>query len=55
MVIYILTWEARLVLLRYKPKIIAVTGSVGKSTTKDAIYTVLSGGLYVRKSEKSFN
>ena len=42
-------------LLRYKPKIIAVTGSVGKSTTKDAIYTVLSGGLYVRKSEKSFN
>src|SRR3989344_6722162 len=55
MVIYILTWEARLVLLRHKPKIIAVTGSVGKSTTKDAIYAVLSGSLHVRKSEKSFN
>ncbi|MCR4280959.1 MAG: UDP-N-acetylmuramoyl-tripeptide--D-alanyl-D-alanine ligase [Candidatus Kaiserbacteria bacterium] len=55
LVIYILTWEARLVLLRYKPKIIAVTGSVGKSTTKDAIYAVLSGRLHVRKSEKSFN
>lgn len=55
LVIYVLTWEARLVLLRYKPKIIAVTGSVGKSTTKDAIYAVLSGSLHVRKSEKSFN
>ena len=42
-------------LLRHKPKIIAVTGSVGKSTTKDAIYAVLSGSLHVRKSEKSFN
>lgn len=54
-VVRILTWEAQLVLLRHKPKIIAVTGSVGKSTTKDAIYAVLSGSLHVRKSEKSFN
>jgi UDP-N-acetylmuramyl pentapeptide synthase len=53
--VLILTWEARLVLARYKPKIIAVTGSVGKTTTKDAIYAVLTGSLYVRKSEKSFN
>ena len=54
-IIFILTWEARLVLARYRPEIIAVTGSVGKTTTKDAIYAVLSGSLYVRKSEKSFN
>lgn len=51
----ILIWEARAVLRRYRPKIIAITGSVGKTTTKDAIFAALSGHLHVRKSEKSFN
>jgi UDP-N-acetylmuramoyl-tripeptide--D-alanyl-D-alanine ligase len=51
----ILKAESRLVLLRYKPKVIAITGSVGKTSTKDAVYAVLSEIAYVRKSEKSFN
>lgn len=51
----ILTWEARLVLRKYKPQIVAVTGNVGKTSTKDAIFSVLSHVHYVRKSEKSFN
>lgn len=50
-----LTWQAKLVLARYKPKIIAITGSVGKTSTKDAIFTVLSKFKTVRKSDKSFN
>src|SRR3989344_5598012 len=50
----IFRWEARAVLRRYKPKIIAVTGSVGKSLSKEAIYLVLSKKFFVRKSEKSF-
>lgn len=54
-VIYILTWEARMTLRRYKPHIIAVTGSVGKTSTKDAIYTALSPHAHVRCSEKSYN
>ena len=54
-IVLILTWEARAVLARYKPTIIAVTGSVGKTTTKDAIFSTLAGHLHVRKSEKSFN
>lgn len=54
-VVAILTWEAKRVLSKYKPKVVAVTGSVGKTSTKDAIYTVLSQDQYVRKSEKSFN
>jgi UDP-N-acetylmuramoyl-tripeptide--D-alanyl-D-alanine ligase len=41
--------------LRYKPKIIAITGSVGKTSTKDAIFTVLSKFKVVRKSDKSYN
>src|SRR3990167_3053702 len=51
----LLTSEAKLVLKKYKPKIIAVTGSVGKISTKDAIYHTLSHFLFVRKNEKSFN
>ena len=54
-VVLVLTLEARLVLARYKPKIVAVTGSMGKTTAKDAVYAALSGALHVRKSEKSFN
>ncbi len=54
-VILIITWEARLVLMRHKPRIIAVTGSVGKTTTKDAIFSALAGVEHVRKSAKSFN
>ncbi len=51
----VLTWEARLVLLRYKPRIIAVTGSVGKTSTKDAIYSALSPHIHIRRSEKTLN
>ena len=52
---YILILEAKLVLRKYKPKIITITGSVGKTSTKDTVYAVLSGFAYVRKSEKSYN
>jgi UDP-N-acetylmuramoyl-tripeptide--D-alanyl-D-alanine ligase len=51
----ILIFESKIILKKYKPKIIAVTGTVGKTSTKDAIFTVLSKSIYVRKSEKSFN
>lgn len=51
----ILRTEARILLSRKRPKIIAITGSVGKTSTKDAIYAVLKHHVRVRKSEKSFN
>lgn len=51
----ILEAEAKLVLRKYHPKIIAVTGSVGKTSTKDAIFTVVGDALVARKSAKSFN
>lgn len=54
-VIWILTKEAQLLISRAKPTIIAVTGSVGKTSTKDAIYTVLKKFKRARKSQKSFN
>jgi len=54
-IVFIITWQSKLILAKYNPKIIAITGSVGKTSTKDAIFTVLSKFKTVRKSEKSFN
>jgi UDP-N-acetylmuramoyl-tripeptide--D-alanyl-D-alanine ligase len=54
-VVIILTWEAKMLLKRHKPTIIGITGNVGKTTTKDAIYAAIKGSVTARKSEKSFN
>ena len=42
-------------LKRNKPYIIAVTGSVGKTSTKDAIYQVLSARYKVNKNQGNYN
>ncbi|MBI1999335.1 MAG: hypothetical protein HYS74_01625 [Parcubacteria group bacterium] len=54
-VVFILTLEARAVLKKYKPRIVAVTGSVGKTSGKDAIRAVLEPHFFVRASAKSYN
>lgn len=46
---------AKIILLLYKPEVIGITGSVGKTSTKDAIHTVLSYRFLTRKSLKSYN
>jgi len=55
LIVWILQAEAKAVLRKYKPHVVAITGSVGKTSTKDAVYAVLSRKYHVRKSEKSFN
>jgi UDP-N-acetylmuramoyl-tripeptide--D-alanyl-D-alanine ligase len=42
-------------LSKFKGRVIAVTGSVGKTSTKEAIYTVLNSRFRVRCSSKSMN
>lgn len=54
-IIKILKFEAKLILGRFKPKIIAVSGTVGKTSAKEAIALVLGSEFNVRKSEKSYN
>lgn len=54
-IIAVITYEAKLVLKKYKPKIIAVTGSVGKTSTKEAIVAILEQEFYVRGNKKSYN
>lgn len=55
LIVSVLTFEAKLLLRRTRPKIIAITGSVGKTTTKDAVYAALKDRYAARKSEKSYN
>ena len=54
-IVKLLIWEAKLVLTKHKPFIIGVTGNLGKTSTKDAIYAVLKDHVHVRRSEKSLN
>jgi UDP-N-acetylmuramoyl-tripeptide--D-alanyl-D-alanine ligase len=44
------------ILKKYKPRVIGITGSVGKSTAKEMISSVLAGaGFSIRRSEKNYN
>jgi len=54
-VISLLVTEGKLILWKYEPKIVAITGTVGKTSTKDAIALILATKFNVRKSEKSYN
>ena len=51
----ILTYEAKLVLAKYKPKIVAITGSVGKTGTKEALFSTLNKTFFVRRNEINLN
>lgn len=51
----ILKTLARAILKKYKPDVIGITGSVGKTSTKEAIYTVLKEKFNVRRNIKNYN
>ena len=51
----ILKLEAKLILARFRPKIVAVSGTVGKTSTKEAVALILGSEFDIRKSEKSYN
>jgi UDP-N-acetylmuramoyl-tripeptide--D-alanyl-D-alanine ligase len=55
----ILIWKVRLLaswtLKRYKPTVIGVTGSAGKTSSKEAIFAVLRKEYVCRRNVKNFN
>lgn len=53
--VFLITLEARLALVLHRPRIVAVTGNLGKTSVKDAIFAAVSSRGHVRKSNKSFN
>lgn len=46
---------AKLILKKYQPIVIGITGSIGKTSAKDAIFEVLKDKLRVRTSIKNYN
>lgn len=51
----ILRFMAKAVLIRQKPRIIGITGSVGKTSAKAAVFAVLSSRFRVRENQKNYN
>lgn len=46
---------AKLILFRYKPRVVGVTGSIGKTSAKEAVCQVLGAHFKVRSSFKNYN
>lgn len=51
----LLASASRYTLRRFRPKIVGITGSVGKTSTREAVFAVLSSRYRVRRSEKNYN
>lgn len=54
-VLFLVEFQTKRFLRRHKPKIVAVTGSVGKTSTKLAIATILSTRFRVLSQEGNYN
>ena len=52
---YILKILAKIILWRHRPVVVAVTGSAGKTCTKEAIYYVLKKKFRVRRNIRNYN
>lgn len=46
---------AKLIISKYQPRIIGITGSIGKTSSKEAVCQVLNGRFKVRASFKNYN
>ncbi len=51
----ILASLARKIVQKYNPKIIGITGSVGKTSARNAIFLAVSGQFQTRQTEKNYN
>lgn len=50
-----LKWLARMILKKQNPQVIGITGSVGKTSAKDAIFSVISKKFNARKTYANYN
>lgn len=53
--IFLLRLLAQATLWRYKPVIVGITGSVGKTSAKEVIYAVLKDKFHARRNIKNYN
>lgn len=54
-IIWLLKIFSRFILKKYNPTVVAITGSVGKTSTKEAVFTVLDKKYKVRRSVSNYN
>jgi UDP-N-acetylmuramoyl-tripeptide--D-alanyl-D-alanine ligase len=52
---YILKVQGKRIFRKYKPDVIGITGSVGKTSAKEAVFIVLKNKFSVRRSIKNYN
>ena len=52
---YFLRIFSKKIINKYKPDVVGITGSAGKTSSKEAIATVLASKFNVRKSNKNYN
>lgn len=52
---YLLKVFATFIIKKYRPDIIGITGSIGKTSAKEAIFAVLKSKFNVRKNLKNYN
>lgn len=50
-----LAWIANSVIVKYKPLIIGITGSAGKTSAKEAVYAALKGFFVASATPKNYN
>lgn len=51
----LLAYLSRRIVKKYQPKIIGITGSVGKTSSRNAIFLAVSGQYKTRQTEKNYN
>lgn len=55
LIIFLLKIVSQLILWRHKPVVVAITGSVGKTTTKDVVAHGMASVAKIAKADKSYN
>jgi UDP-N-acetylmuramoyl-tripeptide--D-alanyl-D-alanine ligase len=51
----LLKYFSKKIIRKYRPDVIGITGSIGKSSTKEAIAKILETKFNIRKSQKNYN
>lgn len=51
----LLAFWARKIIVKYQPKVVGITGSIGKTSAKEAIFSVLNSKFQVRENIKNYN
>ncbi|HCC23735.1 TPA: hypothetical protein DF272_06200 [Candidatus Falkowbacteria bacterium] len=51
----ILAYYSKKILLKYKPRVIGITGSIGKTSTKEAVFAVVKTKFRARQNIKNYN